>query len=419
MNSLELFERLGLALAIGLLIGIERGWRERDARPGSRAAGIRTFALIGLLGGVSAALAQLGPALFLGFSVVAFAAAFALFEWNEAKSSNTSSATGMVAGLVTFALAALAVYGATAQAAAGAVAAALLLAERSALHTFVERLRWSELRAALILLAMTVILLPLLPDRTVDPWNALNPRELWAMTAAIAALSYAGYVCVRLMGERRGLLFGAAAAALVSSTAVTMNYSALPRTNRSRSAAISAGIAIAWAMSLARMSALATFVAPPLIPALLPPVGIAVALLLLAASFWYLRSSGDVTDGDQLLSEPFDLGLVLRFGALLAVVVLVYKLAVARFGNMGLFPLAAVSGVADVDPITLAVARSAGVGVSVGNAAKLVLLAGTANFATRVVVMLSTRDMRFALPLVFVGATAIALAWATVLLLGI
>src|SRR4051794_372593 len=135
MTSLEMFERLGLALAIGLLIGIERGWRERDARPGSRAAGIRTFALIGLLGGVTAALAQFGSALFLGFSIAAFAAAFALFEWSEAKASNTSSATGMVAGLVTFALAALAVYGATAQAAAGAVAAALLLAERSALHT--------------------------------------------------------------------------------------------------------------------------------------------------------------------------------------------------------------------------------------------------------------------------------------------
>jgi uncharacterized membrane protein (DUF4010 family) len=419
MTSLELFERLGLALAIGLLIGIERGWRERDAKPGSRAAGIRTFALIGLLGGVSAALAQFGPSLFLGLSILAFAAAFALFEWNEAKASNTSSATGMVAGLVTFALAALAVYGATAQAAAGAVAAALLLAERSALHTFVERLRWSELRAALILLAMTVILLPLLPDRTVDPWNALNPRELWAMTAAIAALSYAGYVCVRLMGERRGLLFGAAAAALVSSTAVTMNYSALPRTNGSRSAAISAGITMAWAVSLARMSALAIFVAPALVPVLLPPVAAAVALLLLAASLWYLRSRGDATDGDKLLSEPFDLGLVLRFGALLAVVVLVYKLASAQFGSMGLFPLAAASGVADVDPITLAVAKSAGVAVSFGNAAKLVLLAGTANFATRVVVLLSTRDLRFALPLISTGAAALALAWLTVLLLRI
>jgi len=175
---------------------------------------------------------------------------------------------------------------------------------------------------------------------------------------------------------------------------------------------------MAWAMSLARMSALATFVAPALVPALLPPVGVAVVVLLLATSWWYLRSRGGVTEGDHALSEPFDLGLVLRFGALLAVVVLVYKLASVRFGNMGLFPLAALSGLADVDPITLAVARSAGTAVSVGNAAKLVLLAGTANFTTRVVVLLSTRDMRFALPLVSIGAAALALAWLTVLLLG-
>src|SRR5436190_22877837 len=139
MDSIQLFGRLGLALAIGLLIGVERGWREREAKPGSRAAGIRTFALVGLLGGVWAALADFAGPIVLGFAAVAFAAGFILFEWNEARASNTSSATGMVAGLLTFALGALAVFGAMAQAAAAAVATALLLAARSSLHAFVER----------------------------------------------------------------------------------------------------------------------------------------------------------------------------------------------------------------------------------------------------------------------------------------
>jgi len=413
MHDLQSFARLGLALAIGLLIGIERGWRERDAKPGSRAAGIRTYTLIGLLGGVWAALAGFAGPLVLGFAAAAFAAGFALFEWSEAQASNSSSATGMVAGLLTFALGALAGFGATAEAAACAVATALFLAERTALHAFVERLQWSELRAALILLAMTVILLPLLPDRTVDPWDAINPYQLWAMTAAIAALSYAGYVCVRVLGERRGLLVGAAAAALVSSTAVTLNYSALDRTNREARAAISSGILVAWAVSLLRVFTIAVFVAPPLWRTLAPAVALATIIMLVPAAIMYLRSRGSAQRSDIGLREPFDLALVLRFGVLLAGVVLAYKVTIHQFGNMGLLPLAAVSGAADVDPITLAVARSAGSAVALDIAARLILVAATANLFTRTAILTATRDMRFAAPLIGSGVAAFAAAWTT------
>ncbi len=416
MTSIALFERLGLALAIGLLIGIERGWHERDAKAGSRAAGIRTFALVGLLGGIWAALANFVGAIVLGFAAAAFACCFALFEWSEARSSNTNSATGMVAGLITFALGALAVFGATGAAAACAVATALLLAERTALHQFVERLKWPELRAALILLAMTVILLPVLPDRTVDPWGALNPRELWAMTVAIAALSYAGYICVQLMGERRGLLVGAATAALVSSTAVTLNYSALPRGDGPSRAAVSAGIAAAWAVSLLRMSAIAVIVAPALLRVLAPAAIAAALVLSIAAALWYAQSRDVQQREDAALREPFDLALVLRFGLLLAVVVLGYKLAIANFGSFGLLPLAAISGTADVDPITLAVARSMSAGTSASTAALLILTAGTTNFLTRTAILLYTRDFRFALPLIAMGVAALAAAWLVLLM---
>jgi uncharacterized membrane protein (DUF4010 family) len=411
MDSIQLFERLGLALAIGLLIGVERGWREREAKPGSRAAGIRTFALVGLLGGVWAALAGFAGPIVLGFAALAFAGGFILFEWKEARASDTSSATGMVAGLLTFALGALAVFGAMAQAAAAAVATALLLAERSSLHGFVERLKWSELRAALILLAMTVILLPILPDRTIDPWGALNPHELWAMTAAIAALSYAGYICVQMLGERRGLLVGAVTAALVSSTAVTLSYSSLPRSHSATRAVISAGIVAAWAVSLLRILAVAVFVAPPLWLSLGPPVLLAAFVMAAFAAVRYLRSSGAEASSEGGLREPFDLALVLRFGLLLAAVVFVYKLVITQFGNIGLFPLAAVSGTADVDPITLAVARTAGTAISFTEAARLILVAATTNFLTRAAILLHTRDMGFALPLVATGAAALAAAW--------
>src|SRR6185295_14487262 len=163
MDTLSLLQRLFLALSIGLLIGIERGWQEREGKDGSRAAGVRTYALIGLLGGVCALLNQFTGNYLLGIGLLAFAASLALFEWREANLSNSASATGLIAGLVTFALGAYAVIGNMAAAGATAIATTIILAERRALHSFVERLTWKELRAALLLLAMTFVLLPILP----------------------------------------------------------------------------------------------------------------------------------------------------------------------------------------------------------------------------------------------------------------
>lgn len=161
-----LLARLGLALAIGLLIGLERGWRERDAPDRSRTAGIRTNGIRGLLGGIFAALAQAFDAvsvLIAGF--LGFAAVFAFYKAREAAHDEDFSVTGVVAGLVVFALGALAVAG-DYQAAAGAGAAlAAILASREALHGLLKRLTWIELRSAFTLSVMTAMILPLLPDR--------------------------------------------------------------------------------------------------------------------------------------------------------------------------------------------------------------------------------------------------------------
>ncbi|MFL5236156.1 MAG: MgtC/SapB family protein [Rhizomicrobium sp.] len=178
----ELIQRIGIALAIGFLIGVERGWRERDEADGSRAAGIRTFALIGLLGGIAGALyPMIGGAAF-GLIALAFAAGFLVFQWRESVEKNNVSATEMIAGLLTFLLGAYAVLGQPIVAGAAGVAATFVLATREGLHGFVRHLSWAELRSAILLLAMSVIILPVLPDRFVDPWGLFNPHKLWLMT---------------------------------------------------------------------------------------------------------------------------------------------------------------------------------------------------------------------------------------------
>ena len=205
MAELELLERAALGAGIGLLIGIERGWQERQARDGARVAGIRTFTLVGTLGAICGLFSGTGTVA-LGLCFLEFALPFSIFEWRRAEQAGNVSATDLVAGLLTFALGAYAARGSMAAAAAVGVVAAAVLAERRVMHAFLRHLKWIELRAALVLLVMTAVLLPALPDHTIDPWNALNPHQIWLMTVLVAAISYAGYIAVRIVGERKGLL---------------------------------------------------------------------------------------------------------------------------------------------------------------------------------------------------------------------
>ena len=146
MNDIHLLQRVALAAAIGLLIGIERGWQARQMRNGMRVAGIRTFTLIATLGGLCGLLP--GDAT-LGLALAGFALPFGLFEWRRAGLNNSRSATDFIAGLLTFILGAYAVRGSMAVAGAAGVLTAAVLAERKVLHSFLLRLKWTELRAAL------------------------------------------------------------------------------------------------------------------------------------------------------------------------------------------------------------------------------------------------------------------------------
>ena len=220
MDLQELLSRLAVALGIGLLIGLERGWRRREASPGSRAAGIRTFAISGLLGGLIAALAQalssqaLGGAvggIVLGFGFAAYAAVITVFSRDENRAVGIFSATTAIAGMLTFALGAYALLGDLRIAAGAAVAAAGLLAFREELHGWVEKITWPELRSGLVLLAMTFIGLPIVPDDAVGPFGGVNPREVWIIAIVLAGVSFLGYAAVKYFGARRGLLLAAAA----------------------------------------------------------------------------------------------------------------------------------------------------------------------------------------------------------------
>ena len=226
MDFNELISRLALALGIGLLFGLERGWRAREERPGGRAAGIRTFAISGVLGGVIGAIGQslggVAGGIAIGLGLACFGAGMAAFCLAENRAQKDYSATTWVAAMLTFALGVDSVMGDTYAAAAVAVGATIILALREPLHGWVEKLTWPELRSALVLLAMTFIALPIVPDDRIGPFGGVNPREVWVIAIMLAGASFAGYVAVKYFGAAHGVLLGGAAGGLASSTAVTI-----------------------------------------------------------------------------------------------------------------------------------------------------------------------------------------------------
>ncbi|HSD54898.1 MAG TPA: DUF4010 domain-containing protein [Burkholderiales bacterium] len=382
---MDLFERLAAALAIGLLVGIERGWAEREEREGERAAGLRTFALAGLLGGVWGALAAGdGGVVALSVAFLVFSAVFAAFRYRELVREQSYGATTVVAAMLVFALGALAVIGDIVVAAAAGVATAGLLALKAVLHEWVKRLTWAELRAGLALLAMTIILLPILPDRPVGPWSALNLHDVWVMTIAIAVVSFGGYVAVKVAGERRGLLLSAVAGSLVSSTAVTLDMSRLAKTHPEREPLFSAAVALAGATMMVRVLIVAAFFNAELVRWLAPGLVFA-GLASLAATGLILRRTRrlqgeNARKGSALeLTNPFELTTVLKFGVLLAVVMLLADGLTRLFGAGGAYVLAAVSGIADVDALTLSMTRLARTALGPETAAKAVLIAAAVN----------------------------------------
>ncbi|HVP85409.1 MAG TPA: MgtC/SapB family protein [Rhizomicrobium sp.] len=407
LDTLGHYQGLSLALAIGFLVGIERGWQERDLQTGARVAGIRTFALIGLLGGIWGALFPIVGGVAVGLAAFAFAIGLTVFEWRESVKDNSLSATDLIAGLVTFALGVFAVLGNKPAAAAAAVVVTGLLALRHPLHAFLRTLTWPELRSALLLLAMTVVLLPVLPDRNIDPWDTVNPHRIWLITVAIAALSFVGYVAVRVAGARRGLLVAGAAGALVSSTAVTLTYSRLSKTEPQ--IANEAGVAIlaSWIVSLTRMTTLAIILAPVLLKSLLPAVVAAVFVLLVTAFVLDRSSRHDGTEAKLQLENPVELGMAIRFGLMLGLVTVVSKLFAAQIGELSLLPLAAVTGLADVDPITLSVSQMVPKDVTVAVAAMAILIAAAANGVTKLSLAFSFAPGRVGRILGGAGAVAI------------
>lgn len=411
---LEMFQRLAMALGIGFLVGVERGWKHRDAPDGTRAAGLRTHAVLGLSGGIVGAMSPMSGE--IGFAALAlvFGAAFVTFKVRESLKDNDLSVTGTIAGLMVFALGVYAMWGDLRIAAAVGVTLVGLLAFKTALHDWLDKVTWKELRSALLILGATFIALPLLPDRTIDIWDAINPRELWLLTILVAGASFAGYVAVRVLGSDVGVLAGAAAGALVSSTVVTAELGRRVKSGETHAMVGGAAAAIAAAISMGRVIALLAATAMPVVPEAAP--ALVAAMLVFAGSAFALRyfdREGDGADTAQKLTSPLDLISVIKFAAFLSAVIIVGRIISDAYGQAGLLPFAATAGLADVDAVTLAASSLVRGGLEPAIGAHAVMIAVLMNTVAKGVIAFVTGGWRYA-SLYFAAAMAATIAAAAV-----
>ena len=412
MPEIDLFSRLAVALAIGLMVGIERGWKSRDAEDASRAAGLRTFGLSGLIGGICGVLTEpLGPAI-VAIAFLAFSAAFGAFSWLEATTRGTASVTTLIAGMLTFLLGALATVGDITVAIAAAVSMTLLLALRTQLHSWLAAVTWEEFRAGLILMVMSFLLLPLLPNRAIDPWGAVNLREVWLLAIMMALISLTGYVAVRLFGDRLGIIVTAAAGGLASSTATTLTFARLGREQPGAVNLLVAGILISGAIMALRVGAIASALNPALLgPLVLPLVTGSVVMGALAGLFVFgMRGKPEDHPAPRLtIANPLVVGTSIKLAVFIVVVMLAATLVQRVWGDVGVLAVAAVSGIADVDAITLSMAR---MDTPVRLATQAILLAVAVNTASKATMAAWVGGLAVGLRVALASAAALTAAGA-------
>ncbi len=360
-ENIELFQPLAVALVIGLLIGIERGWHQRDEPEGARVAGVRTFALIGLLGGVLGMLSRVVGDVVLALGLLAVTVLVVVAHWVRSRRAEDVGMTTEIAEILTLSLGMLAVRVDIEAAAAGAVVVVALLAAKEPLHRWLSTLERLELVAATKLLLISVVLLPILPDEGYGPGEVINPFKLWLLVVLIAALSFTGYFAIKLAGARLGTLLTGVFGGLASSTALTVSFARLGRNAPGLQSNLAAGVAVAASTMLLRLAVIVVVIEWRLLPLLAWPLGAMAAAGFLGALalWWRAEDRSAKTGADTPLQNPFEFGMALKFAAFLAAVLVLAELSKRWLGDAGLYALAAISGLADVDAISISAANAA------------------------------------------------------------
>jgi len=416
MDALELAARFTAAGGLGLVLGLER---ERSQRGEKTYAGARTFALIALIGAISAYLQVRHdvPWLVVGafFGVTALVAA----SYVITVQAGQFGATTEVSGLFTFLVGCLCGWGDLGLAAGVGVAGLLILSIKGWSHRVAERISEEDVEAAVKFAVITAIVLPLLPNKAYGPTEALavlNPFKIWLMVVLISGLNFGSYILVKVVGEKHGIGLTGILGGLVSSTAVSLGFAQRSKREPPLASALTLGILLAWTVMFVRVVIMVAIVSPALGLRLAAGIGLMAAVSIALCGFLWLRHRRAEKETETVKSgeNPFDLGEAVKFGLLFGAVTFVAKAAQVYFGDAGLYIAGGLAGLTDVDAISLSMANLANnVPADAVPAARTVLIAVLSNTLVKggMAVFLGGAAMRrrmlpFSLLLLLSGAVA-------------
>lgn len=404
----------GVALAAGFLIGFEREWTQGLEQRRHAFAGARTFTLVSLAGALCALLGE--GVLLVAAGLIAVGGLTLYAYVIETRASDSRGGTTEIALVSAYLLGAAAGRGELLLASSGAVAVALALSLKNEIRHLARALNETEVHATIRFLAVSVLILPIAPNQGFGPYEALNPRELWLMVVLISGLSFLGYWLVKVFGERQGALASGLVGGMASSTATTLSLSRAVRDHGAPPLPAAAGVVMANLVMTAKVALLVGALAPAALEGLALPLAAAGAAGAVSA-LALLRRPMEGVGARLSVTNPFELRPALMFGGFLAIISVLSAFIADKAGDAGLFALAFVSGLADIDAVVLPVSRQAGSAMlSPESAATAILIAAGANILAKGAMAMIVGGRRVGAPVALVFSVMIAAASAALFL---
>jgi len=379
------YRELGIATGLGLLVGLQREWMQREA------AGIRTFALITIFGTVAGIIGNVQPSfgpwpIFAGILTVA--ALMVMMNIGRLRSGEEHPGpTTEAAALVMFGVGVLLALHQIGPAVCVSGGVAVLLQWKKPMHDFVGRIGKEDMRAIFRLVLIALVVLPMLPNRNYGPYNVLNPFHVWLMVVLIVGISVAGYIAFKFLGTRVGTVLGGVLGGVISSTATTVSYARQTRSAPETAQISTLVIMIASTIVFVRVGFEVVLVSPGIAASVLPPLGATMLLMAALCVVLYLRRPP--LDAEiPADKDPSGLQAAFLFGALYALVIFALAAVKEHFGQSGTYLVALLSGMTDMDAITLSTARLIETGrIEVGAGWRMIMLAALSNIVFKAIIV--------------------------------
>lgn len=379
--EIALFARFGAALLIGLLIGLQREYAHGNKEE-KLFAGVRTFSLIALSGCAAAYLSQQVESPLVFIALLLALGALTLAAYLRSANNGDIGLTTEVAALVTLLCGAICIWGSIELAAAIGVVTTVMLSLKLEMHTFARRLTREDVYASLTFAVISIVVLPLLPNRSFapQPFDVLNLYSIWLMVVFISGISFLGYVLFKVVGARRGIALTGVLGGVASSTAVTLSFTQRSGANPELAQPYGLAIVLAWTVMFVRVLLIIAALSQRFFAAAWIPLVAGAAVGMVWCIYLFFARSGS-SEGGVALANPFELRPAIIFSLFYAAILVVANIARLWLGDAGLYLSSLVSGFADLDAITLSLAelteRVGGIGPE--SAARGVAIATIAN----------------------------------------